>query len=76
MNFGKNMVIANFGKDVNMNVVWYVMMYDADKEIVCPHGDMSEKKTFSNWLGSLEIGDKAEVYRHRERLNEKALLWK
>ena len=24
-NFGKNMVIANFGKDVNMNVVWYVM---------------------------------------------------
>ena len=46
MNFGKNMVIANFGKDVNMNVVWYVMMYDADKEIVCPHGDMSEKKPF------------------------------
>ena len=59
-NFGKNMVIANFGKDVNMNVVWYVMMYDADKEIVCPHGDMSEK-TFSNRLGSLEIDNKAEV---------------
>lgn len=29
-NFGKNLVITNFSKNVNLDVIWYVMMYDAD----------------------------------------------